>query len=491
MKKHLHRVVAALLAATFGLAALCACQKPQTPNPVPPDPAGSARLTFYAVNDLHGKFIDTAGQPGVDEFTAYMKRLYDDPSREEVLLSSGDMWQGTVESSTTKGKLMTEWMNEVGFVSMTLGNHEYDWGADVLGPNSELAEFPFLAINVTQDGQPVSYCQPSTVVERDGLKIGIIGAIGDCLGSISGDFKKGLRFATGDELTALVEAESARLRSEEGCGFIVYSIHEGGDSYSSSKVTQVSNADIPYYDTALSDGAVDLVFEAHSHKAYILQDEYGVYHLQGGGENSGVSCADVVYHFDTKQYEVTPRIVSASDYSENYWSDASVEEIYSKYFPDSDPYKTVLGKNSSSWSSNAIAEQVARLYYEKGTEVWGEEYSIVLGGGYLKTRSPYSLAKGNVTYADVFSILPFDNQLVLGSIKGSDLRKRFLSDRDNYHCYSTISTSAVSDNATYYIIVDSYTSTYSSNNITEIARLQEEFYARDLLAEYIAAGKRA
>ena len=109
----------------------------------------TAELSFYAVNDLHGKYMDTERQPGVDEFTAYLKALYDDNVREEILLSSGDMWQGTVESSSNKGRLMTEWMNEVGFASMTLGNHEYDWGAAALTPNSELAEFPFLANNVT------------------------------------------------------------------------------------------------------------------------------------------------------------------------------------------------------------------------------------------------------------------------------------------------------------------------------------------------------
>ena len=97
------------------------------------------KISFYAVNDLHGKFMDTDSQPGVDEFTTYVKELYQDTESEEVLLSSGDMWQGTVESSLTRGSLMTEWMNDVGFVSMTLGNHEFDWGAAVLKPNSELA----------------------------------------------------------------------------------------------------------------------------------------------------------------------------------------------------------------------------------------------------------------------------------------------------------------------------------------------------------------
>lgn len=447
-------------------------------------------LSFYAVNDLHGKYKDTDTQPGVDEFTTYLKTLYADDEREEILLSSGDMWQGTVESSSNRGQLMTEWMNEVGFVSMTLGNHEYDWGAPVLTPNSKLANFPFLAINVTCNGQPVDYCRASAVVERGGVKVGIIGAIGDCLSSISGDFKKGLAFATGSALTALVKNESTRLRNEEGCDLIVYSIHDGYESSRSTGVISVTDSDIAYYDTELSDGYVDLVFEAHTHQSYILQDEYGVYHMQGGGENRFISCADVSYNTVTAKYSVAPRLINSYDYADSSLKDDPVvETIYKKYFPTNDPYTTVLGVNSSKKQSGDICWQVAKLYYETGVGEWGSQYDIVLGGGYLKTRSPYNLSAGSVTYANLFSILPFDNEIVLGKISGTYLKSKFINSTNaDYHVYSTIAAEDVSNGTDYYIVVDSYTSTYSSNHITEVKRLTNGKYARDLLAEFISRG---
>ncbi len=446
-------------------------------------------LSFYAVNDLHGKFMDTQSQPGLDEFTTYLKDLYADPAREEILLSSGDMWQGSVESSSNKGQLMTEWMNEAGFVSMTLGNHEFDWGPDILTPNSELAEFPFLAINVTYNGRAADYCKPSTVVERDGVKIGIIGAIGDCLSSISGEFQTGLSFATGSYLTALVQSEATRLR-EEGCDLIVYSIHDGGTGFSSSGVNTVTNSDMEWYDTALSNGYVDLVFEGHTHTRYILKDEYGVYHLQASSENRYISCADVTYNLVTGNFEVTPRMISSSAYS-NADDDPCVEELFSKYFPDEDPYETVVGYNASRRSSDAIGDCLAELYYEIGMETWGGEYTIVAAGGMLKTRNPYDLSAGNVTYADLYSLLPFDNAIVLGEIRGSDLKRRILgSTSSSYHVYSApgISSSSVKDSETYYIVVDTYTAYYSWNNIKEIARLDDRTYARDILASFLSGG---
>ena len=77
---------------------------------------------FYAVNDLHGKFADTEDQPGVDELSTYIPTAREN-NENTVVLSSGDMWQGSAESNLTQGKIVTDWMSEMDFVGMTLGNH--------------------------------------------------------------------------------------------------------------------------------------------------------------------------------------------------------------------------------------------------------------------------------------------------------------------------------------------------------------------------------
>ena len=147
-----------------------------------------------------------------------------------------------------------------------------------------------------------------------------------------------------------------------------------------------------------------------------------------------------------------------------------------------------LGTNASRKQSSEICDEVAKLYYNKGVAEWGSQYKIAVGGGFLKLRTPYLVDAGNVTYADLFSILPFDNEIVLGKISGYYLKSRFLnSTGGDYHVYKTISAAEVNDNEYYYIVIDSYTSSYRSNNITEIARLKGT-YARDLLAEFVSEG---
>ena len=106
---------------------------------------GTVETTFdlYSINDLHGKFDDTYANGGVDEMTTYLRAAQEN-NPNTILISAGDMWQGSAESNFTKGKMITEWMNDLGFVSMTMGNHEYDWGESYIENNAELADFPFL-----------------------------------------------------------------------------------------------------------------------------------------------------------------------------------------------------------------------------------------------------------------------------------------------------------------------------------------------------------
>ena len=154
-------------------------------------------LEIYGVNDLHGKLTDSSNQPGAEELTTYIRNLWDTVPN-LLLLSMGDMWQGTAESNLTEGNMVTEWMNEMDFHAMTLGNHEFDWGEAPIAENAQLAEFPFLAINIYEraTNQPVSYCQSSTIVDMGMVQIGLIGAIGDCYSSISPEQTEGIYFKT-------------------------------------------------------------------------------------------------------------------------------------------------------------------------------------------------------------------------------------------------------------------------------------------------------
>ncbi len=448
-------------------------------------------VDFYSLNDIHGKLDDASTHPGLDELSTYLDeaRQMDDHA---IFLSAGDMWQGSSESNLTKGQIMTDWMNRMGFAAMALGNHEYDWGEPAILDNQTLAQFPLLAINVYDraTNQQVPYCESSTMVDLGQLQIGIIGAIGDCYSSIAADKVEDVYFLTGADLTRLVKKEAQALR-EEGADCIVYLLHDGSGSNQSGTV---SNGQLKsYYDISLSDGYVDLVFEGHTHRQYVLKDSAGIYHLQSGGDNEGISHVEVAINTVTGNIAVqTAELVPTSAYTD-YEDHPVVDELLEKYESQIALGEEALGTNAARRNNRYIQQLVADLYYQAGVELWGDTYDIALGGGFVSLRDPGYLAAGEITYKMLYSILPFDNHLVLCSIKGKDLADRFLFTNNaryyiSYGDYGASLKEHIDPNEIYYVVVDTYTSLYAPNRLTEVARYEANVFARDLLAAHVKSG---
>ncbi len=472
MKKFNGKIVL-ILAMLLAVLVLCSCE-----TDVPGEGEGKiVEIDLYAINDLHGKFFDGNGQPGVDEMTTYLKNAVAS-NENTVIFSSGDMWQGSAESGLTQGKIMTEWMNDLDFEFMTLGNHEFDWGDSYIYANEAIAEFPFLAINVYDEEtrSRADFCESSTVVDFGDVQVGFIGAIGDCYSSISGESSEGYYFVVGYELTNLVKDESEKLR-EAGADIIVYSVHDGIDEY----------------DDALSRGGyVDIVFEGHTHSSYVRTDKYGVYHLQGGGDNSGMSYAQIDYDTSTGQIKVdAARSIKSSEYGKGE-DDPIVSVLAEKYADKVSIIDEPLGYNNSQKNSNYLKKLVAAMYTRLADDVW-DKYDIVLGGGFISCRSPGRLEAGDVTYGDLYMLFPFDNKLAVCSCKGSDLLRNYVNTTNNnyfvsYTGYGEQVKDSIDPDATYYIITDSYNYTYAPNRLTVVEILDNTTYARDLVADYVKNG---
>ena len=444
---------------------------------------------IFTFNDTHGNVKDTKEEGlGLSKTATALKEL--SQNKNSIFISQGDMWQGSVESNYTKGKLVTEWMNEMNFVSMTVGNHEYDWGSQVIKDNIKIANFPMLGINVLDrySNQRVDYLEPSVTFMRGEAKIGVIGAIGNCISSISSSRVKDVYFAKDDALINLVKQESTRLRNEEHCDFIIYSIH------GSATRDEADN-----YDISLSkQGYVDLVLEGHTHSKYAEKDSAGIYHIQCDGSNNNVCQISVNVDINNDSFEIksTKYIDFRYEYSpyRNYAPDSATEALLEKYYNDYSFAYGTIGYNSYRRSSAVLKQKVADLYLEEGLKKWGSNYDILLGGGYISCRSPYYLPAGEVTYSQIASLFPFDNEIVLCSVKGSDLQgSNFVNgSNDNYYLTWTSYGNEVRFNInysqTYYLISDTYSSDYSYNHLTVIDTLEVGLYARDLLKNYIAAG---
>jgi len=94
-----------------------------------------------------------------------------------ILVDGGDQFQGTLFYTYYKGAMAAEFMNQLGYDGMTVGNHEFDDGPEVLRGFMDAVEFPVLMSNADFSGEPLlaDKLLKSTVIERGGEKIGMIG----------------------------------------------------------------------------------------------------------------------------------------------------------------------------------------------------------------------------------------------------------------------------------------------------------------------------
>ncbi|GAB4387484.1 bifunctional metallophosphatase/5'-nucleotidase [Albidovulum sp.] len=94
-----------------------------------------------------------------------------------ILVDGGDQFQGTLFYTYYKGKVAAEMMNRMGYDAMTVGNHEFDDGPEVLRGFVDSVEFPILMSNADISGEALldGVIRKSVVIERGGEKLGLIG----------------------------------------------------------------------------------------------------------------------------------------------------------------------------------------------------------------------------------------------------------------------------------------------------------------------------
>lgn len=118
--------------------------------------ASPVTFTILHTNDFHGQLEWRSGgsssNPGMARAAKVIGNVRSAVGAENVLLlDAGDEMQGSLLSNIQKGVPTIDVFNQMGYNAATFGNHEFDWGQDVLTARTGEANHPYLTANIVQN----------------------------------------------------------------------------------------------------------------------------------------------------------------------------------------------------------------------------------------------------------------------------------------------------------------------------------------------------
>lgn len=362
--------------------------------------AEQSMLRILYVNDFHG-FAEPHKPFGSDEVLggiAYLSSRVNALRSEKpsILLAAGDMIQGHNWATMTTGASVIELMNLMRFDAMVVGNHEFDFGQDVLRKRIAEAEFPVLGANI----QGLDALRPYIIKDIGGIKAGIIGVVTE-----ETPVTTHPRNVTG--LTFLPQETTLTRYIQEissGTDVIIVLSHIGHQA-----------------DRVLAEHieGIDIIVGGHSHTRIdspVLAGKTIL--LQAWEHAKALGVIDITMEYGKiVKSEGHLEIISPEPGTE----DRDVSLLVEKYRKKID---AVLSETIGETDVDLDGENVRRRETNLGNliadimrETSGADMALINGGG-IRT----SIGKGALTVQNIFSVLPFDNYLVAVRLSGKQIK---------------------------------------------------------------------
>ncbi len=374
------------------------------------------RVELISFNDLHGNVQESGKNVGIAKLASAIKErtsLNGFSNYEAIALSAGDLYQGTAISNLTKGAPVSEFLKEIKIPASSVGNHEFDWGKNLIPKWAKEGDFDFLAANIIdkKTGKPVEWAKPYKIIEVDGVKIGLIGVTTpETAYKTTPANVSDLIF---EDPSISVQKYADKLRTEDKVNAVVVLSHLGATTDKSGKTTGEA------VDLANKIKNVDAIIAAHDHQ-FTNVEVNGVKIIEAG--YNGRALGLLTFDFDNlgKLLSLKANLDKLYERSSNIVADESSEKIVNKYEEELKPIlneKVADLDKDLSHDRNEGLTPLGIVVSETMRKIAGVDIAITNGGG---VRAP--LSKGVLTMGDLYTILPFDNTLVTMELKGSDVK---------------------------------------------------------------------
>ncbi|HHO9602251.1 TPA: bifunctional metallophosphatase/5'-nucleotidase [Escherichia albertii] len=384
-------------------------------------------ITLFYTNDLHAHVnpwintvVDKSRPVGGFATIAGIVNQAKQNDKNVFFFDAGDYFTGPYISILTKGEAIVDILNTMPYDAVSVGNHEFDHGTpNMVAQLAKITNFPVLLNNVyykNSDKRVID--RPWTIIEKNNLKIGVIGMHS--------------RFAFYDTIAAkMIEDVEARDEVPElkqsiaelkakHVDLIVLLAHEGvpgrQSSFGNSDVARLLQADI---DTAKKVDGIDVLITGHAHVGTPVPLKANNT-LIVSTDAYATDLGKLVLNFnpETKKIEsYNGKLITL--FADQYKPDPNVQKEIDKW---EKKLKTI-----TSQVIGHSANVLTRSYGESSPlgnlmldATMAQSTDAVVGfqnSGGLRADIP----KGEVTFGDVISTYPFNDELVEMDLTGKDL----------------------------------------------------------------------
>lgn len=358
-----------------------------------PQRGDTLTLTIVSVNDMHAR---------IDNFPGFISWVDSVRSNSDhvLLLSAGDNFTGNpmVDQNPDKGFPMIEFMNLAGFNAGAIGNHEFDYGQDVLKKRMEQAEFPMLSANIVSGEESEIKFKPWFLKTIDGVKIGIFSMVqvnDEGIPDTHPSKLKGLTFIPPLDYLPSLKAMA------DSCDVVIALTHLGLET-----------------DTELADawGRIDLITGGHSHTLITNPPtQNGVLITQAG---AGLKYATVAT-LKIVNGVVVEKSAKVVDLATHYGRNAIADSVL-VLFNDIKGLKQTVGSAAEAISG---PDELGALTTDAIAAVEPIELAFQNKGGIRMQR----LEKGEITIKDVYTLDPFGNEIIMFKLIPAEIRSLLLN----------------------------------------------------------------
>ena len=389
----------------------------------------TATVSIFHTTDLHGNIVPTSAYDGTPDLGGLARcatqiRKWREENPHSILVDVGDLYQGTPVSWMTRGRLMVELLNKLRYDAWVLGNHEFDWGVEVVTDAVVRSKMPVMTGNLELDGRkagefkdeshPLAGVHPHVVKEVDGFRIGLVGLVTPGLPYwLPENLRKGFKLL--DPVETL-RSQVALLRDEHKVDAVVVCGHMGW-----REREDFAN---PLQSMLEGEHGVDVFIAGHTHREMGSREVRGVLYSQAN--YFGIHCGRVDLTFDRETRRLVGKRAEVALMDSKIKEDPVVLEASAKDLGESREYlKREIGetrgvisarRGRAGWSGSPLQKLLCSAF-----EWHAKESGIAIDGVFHGTFGSGDLDAGKKTVADAWKMVPYDNNMVVVSLNREEL----------------------------------------------------------------------